>query len=296
MHAVSYTCRSDSGNLAAQVTLGGGFGLLAAGGSPLIAGISSNNRSYSTVWEGYDTPDKFLSELSVARSALRVESHSRLPIGVGYLGWQLEKPHSPALELLSLALENNVQAVWFAFGNNLGQWVRHVRDHDQKAGRDQGTIIFAQVSSVEEALTAANDWKVDVLVAQGCKGLLDTSIFTYRVLGIEAGGHGANYAPPVLTLVSSILSALPEDGPPVLAAGGLANGGHVASLITLGASGVVFGTRFLLSPESLYSDVQRKALLAASSTSSVRTMAFDHARGTLGWPHGIDGRGLRNRQ
>jgi nitronate monooxygenase len=112
--------------------------------------------------------------------------------------------------------------------------------------------------------------------------------------GIEAGGHGAVSGLPVITLLSSILSGVPEASPPILAAGGMVNGGHLAAVLTLGASGAVFGTRFLLSPESLYTDVQRQALLAASSSASVRTMAFDYARGTMGWPCGIDGRGLHN--
>lgn len=72
------------------------------------------------------------------------------------------------------------------------------------------------------------------------------------------------------------------------------NGGHLASVLTLGASGAVFGTRFLLSLESQYTDVQRQALIGASSSDSVRSQAFDYARDTLGWPHGIDGRGLHN--
>jgi nitronate monooxygenase len=74
----------------------------------------------------------------------------------------------------------------------------------------------------------------------------------------------------------------------------VANGTQIASLLTLGASGVALGTRFLLSPESLYSDAQRQALISADSFSSVRTLAFDHVRDTLDWPKGIDGRALRN--
>jgi len=50
----------------------------------------------------------------------------------------------------------------------------------------------------------------------------------------------------------------------------------------------------LVAPESLYTDAQRKALVQASGNPTVRTMAFDHARGTLGWPEGVDGRALRN--
>ena len=113
-------------------------------------------------------------------------------------------------------------------------------------------------------------------------------------LGTEAGGHGATSGIPILTLVSSILSVVSGTSPPILAAGGMVNGGHLAALLTLGASGAVFGTRFLLSQESLYTDLQREALLAASTSTSVRTMAFDYALDTLGWPDGIDGRALRN--
>ena len=71
-------------------------------------------------------------------------------------------------------------------------------------------------------------------------------------------------------------------------------GAHMAALLALGSAGIVVGTRFLLSPESQYTDGQRKALLEADSARSVRTMAFDQARKTLGWPQGIDGRGLYN--
>ncbi|KAJ7918685.1 Nitronate monooxygenase-domain-containing protein [Mycena leptocephala] len=67
---------------------------------------------------------------------------------------------------------------------------------------------------------------------------------------------------------------MPADSPPVLAAGGLANGGHVAAALTLGADGVVLGTRFLLAHESLYSDIQRKALVSANSEMSVRSMVL----------------------
>jgi len=81
--------------------------------------------------------------------------------------------------------------------------------------------------------------------------------------------------------------------PAVLAAGGLSTGSHVAALLTLGASGVALGSRFLLSPEARYSPSQKAALLRAHATSTVRTDAFDRARGTLGWPSGVDGRAFQ---
>ncbi|KAF8972618.1 2-nitropropane dioxygenase [Flammula alnicola] len=249
---------ASGGALAAEVTLGGGFGFLAA---------------------GYGSPETLKKEIAIARDLLHSDPHSTLPIGVGFLCWQLEKSPSNAKEYLSVALESRVQAVWFSFGNEIGHWVKYVRDHGPRAGSKDAVKVFVQISTVPEAILALTEWKADVIVAQGN----------------EAGGHGLSSSLPLLTLFPLLANLVSEsNGPPLLAAGGLATGSQVASLLTLGASGVVLGTRFLLSPESQYSDAQRRALLDADSTQSVRTMAFDHARNTLGWPQGIDGRGLRN--
>jgi nitronate monooxygenase len=203
-------------------------------------------------------------------------------------------PDSPELELLSIALNSNVKAIWFAFGNEMSRWVEYVRDHDRKSGNKFNTVVFAQISSPEQALVAINDWKVDVIVAQGCFPSHHAHPFSHRVCssGIEAGGHGHSSAPPLFTLIPAIASVLPNDPPPLIAAGGLSKGAHVASVLTLGAIGVALGTRFLLSPESLYSDNKKRALINANATA--RTMAFDLVRGSLGWPAGVDGRGLYN--
>ncbi|PFH51880.1 hypothetical protein AMATHDRAFT_74580 [Amanita thiersii Skay4041] len=245
------------GNLAAQVFLGGGFGFLAA---------------------GYDTSDKLAHEISIARAVLNRSSSTILPIGIGFLGWQLDKSPSHGNEMLSVALESRVQAIWLAFGQNLGPYIQYIRDYEANGDFTLKPLIFIQVSSVEDAVMALDQWHPDVLVVQG----------------IEAGGHGHSKALPLLTLLSLTLSKMSPDSPPVLAAGGLATGAQVASMLALGASGVVLGTRFLLSPESSYTDTQRRALINASSNDTVRTMAFDYARNTLGWPLGVDGRALRN--
>ncbi|KJA25681.1 hypothetical protein HYPSUDRAFT_64408 [Hypholoma sublateritium FD-334 SS-4] len=249
---------ASGGALAAEVTLGGGFGFLSA---------------------GYDSPDALRKEIHLARELLHSTAGDTVPVGVGFLCWQLDAFPSQAIDLLSAALTSGVQAIWLSFGQDVGKWVAYVRDHDPRAGTKDAVKIFVQISTVTEARAALNEWRADVIVAQGN----------------EAGGHGLGSGLPLLTLLPLVASLWPSTGgPPLLAAGGLATGAHVAALLALGASGAVLGTRFLLSPESLYSAVQRRALLAADSTQSVRTMAFDYARNTLGWPAGIDGRGLRN--
>lgn len=226
------------------------------------------------------------------------EEDQTLRVGVGFLVWLLEKNPSKAEELISIALDNRVQAVWFSFGEDIGRWVRYVREHDPRAGSKDAVKIFIQLSTVQELKVAITEWNADVIIVQGLRHLKRyQNCFAYFsfFVGNEAGGHGLKASLPLLNLFPLLANVASQlNGPPLLAAGGLATGSQVASLLTLGASGVVLGTRFLLSPESLYTDPQREALLAADSSLSVRTMAFDYARNTLGWPKGVDGRGLRN--
>lgn len=245
------------GALAAEVSRAGGFGFIGVGSEPV---------------------EKLRRELAAARQLLDPPRDAVLPIGVGFIGWIIDQNETLSKEeLLPLIFEYRVQAIWLSFGTRLGSWVEYVRSMAQETGHD--IKVFVQVSSLDQAQTAIKEWKADVIVAQG----------------IEAGGHGAGRGLPLLTLLSLILSATdPNTRPPILGAGGLADGSQLAALLTLGASGAVFGTRFLLSPQSLYTDKQREVLLAADASKSVRTMAFDEARGSTGWPEGIDGRGIRN--
>lgn len=107
-------------------------------------------------------------ELFTARNLLQTDQKGVLPIGVGFLAWQLEKNPTKAEQLLSIALDNRVQAIWLAFGEDLGRWVKYVRQHDQKNTSGQDSVkVFVQISTVEETLFALNDLKADVIVAQG---------------------------------------------------------------------------------------------------------------------------------
>jgi nitronate monooxygenase len=137
---------ASGGALAAQVTAGGAFGFLAA---------------------GYQRVEDLIDELSLARGILQLAASEPLPIGVGYLGWQLEKSTAKPEVMLSAALDNHVQAIWLAFGNNLGHWIKFIRDYDAEHNRSRATTVFLHISSVEEALVAIHEWRVDVLVAQG---------------------------------------------------------------------------------------------------------------------------------
>ncbi|KAF9268982.1 NPD-domain-containing protein [Marasmius fiardii PR-910] len=241
----------------------------AAGGA--LAAQARLAGAFGFIPAGYKSPEWLQSEINLARSLL--PSSDVLPLGIGYFGWELDKLESKegsAPQSLKTALSNSVQAIWFSFGNNLGKWVNFVRNQSPK------TLIFILANTVEESRTAIEEWKADVLVCQGN----------------ESGGHGLSTSPPLSAFIPSVLSF--SSSTPIVAAGGLATGSHIASMLTLGASGTVLGTRFLLTSESFYSPAQRQVLLNSDSSAAVRTMAFDVARRTLEFPAGVDGRGIRN--
>ena len=124
---------------------------------------------FRSISSGVSDTNAIRSDLELARSTLhnggRV-SDSVLPIGIGYLGWILDKD-SDSQEKIALALEARVAAIWFAFGNDLGKWIEFVRKYDNGRSVPHKTLIFVIVNSVEEAVRAAEQWKVDVLVVQG---------------------------------------------------------------------------------------------------------------------------------
>lgn len=262
-------------------------------------GIAVHPPNFSDILLGNEGPENLRLELNIARSLLQAAEHEPLRIGVGFLVWRLEKDPSVAEKLVSIVIGQHVQAIWLAFGEDLGQWIRFIRAHDPNAGNEKAIKIFVQISTVEQAVQAIQEWKADVIVVQGPQLnelIVETSQFCHS--GNEAGGHGIRNSLPLLTLFPLLLEKITavSDGhpPPLVGAGGLATGAQVAALLTLGASGAVLGTRFLLSSESLYTDRQRQALLEAQSSDSVRTMAFDYVRNILSWPKDVDGRGLRN--
>ncbi|KAJ3502509.1 hypothetical protein NMY22_g18559 [Coprinellus aureogranulatus] len=245
-----------SGKLAAEVSKAGGFGF---------------------VGTAFETPAELRDQLNIARSILNTSDDATLAVGVGFIGWILDENEAAAKELISVAFEYRVKAIWLSHGDNLGKWVEYYRSLIQQTGHHP--LLFVQIFFPDGAKVAVNEWKADAIVAQG----------------VEAGGHGAAHGLPLLTLLPLVLSALRPDAPPVIAAGGVATGSQVAALIILGAAGVALGTRFLLSPESLYTDKERQAIIDAESPDTVRTLAFDEARGYHNWPKYINGRAIRNK-
>jgi nitronate monooxygenase len=80
---------------------------------------------------------------------------------------------------------------------------------------------------------------------------------------------------------------------PVVAAGGIADGRGLAAALALGAAGVLMGTRFTASRESLWDHAMKAATLAAGGDQTEQTRMFDVVRGAP-WPAIYPGRALRN--
>lgn len=82
---------------------------------------------------------------------------------------------------------------------------------------------------------------------------------------------------------------------PLVAAGGIADGRAAAAALTLGAQGVVMGTRFLSASETNVHPEYRRAVLAATDGGqiTVRSKLFDELRGPNAWPELYDGRSFR---
>jgi nitronate monooxygenase len=184
-------------------------------------------------------------------------------VGCGFITWSLaRKP-----ELLDLALARRPAAIMLSFGD-AAPFLPKIKA--------AGVLAICQVQSLGQARTALQEG-ADIIVAQGT----------------EAGGHGAARA--VLPLVPAIADAVAaaRSDTVVLAAGGIADGRGLAAALMLGAEGVLVGSRFYASSESLAHPRAKERVVAASGDDTVRTQIFDIARG-IDWPEPYTGRALIN--
>jgi nitronate monooxygenase len=139
-----------------------------------------------------------------------------------------------------------------------------------------GTVLICQVQSRDHVIQAL-DAGARIIVAQGT----------------EAGGHGGGRS--TLPLVPAVVDLVARRAPEamVIAAGGIADGRGLAAALALGAEGVLVGTRFYATVESLGQEKAKARILASSGEDTMRTSVFDTVRG-YDWPDGITGRALRN--
>ncbi|MCU1354121.1 MAG: 2-nitropropane dioxygenase-like enzyme [Acidimicrobiales bacterium] len=118
----------------------------------------------------------------------------------------------------------------------------------------RNTLVVSMCGKVRHAI-AAVEAGCDIVVAQGT----------------EAGGHTGTVA--TFALVPQIVDAM-GGRVPVVAAGGISDGRHLAAALTLGAVGIWVGTRFIATPEAQAVPGYKDALLALQEDGTVVTRAY----------------------
>lgn len=184
-------------------------------------------------------------------------------VGCGFITWSLARRP----EVLDAALARRPAAIMLSFGDPRPF---------APAIKDAGAALICQVqtlSHVADAIAAG----ADVIVAQGS----------------EAGGHGSMRAtlPFVPQVVDMVARAAPETC--VVAAGGIADGRGLAAALMLGADGVLVGTRFYASAESLAHPTAKAKMAAASGEETIRSSTIDIVR-DIPWPPEFTARIMKN--
>ena len=156
------------------------------------------------------------------------------------------QPFDPelALRTLEAAFDHPIKLIANALGVPPPEMV--------EMGKAHGVPVAALVGAKEHAIRQVNAG-VDLLVVQGT----------------EAGGHCGEVT--TMVLVPEVLKAIrPIRDVPVLAAGGIMNGGQMAACMAMGAAGVWTGSVWLATNESETSEIFRERMIEASSRDAVR--------------------------
>jgi nitronate monooxygenase len=245
--------------LAAAVAEAGGLGFLAAGYRSVdavredLATLRALSRRAFGV-NLFAPPAARSDAAAVARYAATLRSDAeRRGVELGDPrndddGWE---------EKLALCIAERVPLVSFTFGCPDAAVLRRLRQ--------AGCETWVTVTTPVEARLAAR---------AGADGLI--------VQGVEAGGHRGSFdlsRPGELGLLALLQLVRAETDLPLIATGGIADGGAVAAVLAAGASAAQLGTAFMLTPEAGTADAHRRALRGSARTVLTRAFTGRPARG-----------------
>ena len=142
---------------------------------------------------------------------------------------------------LSICINNKVPVIITSLGNP-EETIRKVHQYGGK--------VFCDVTNIEHA---AKCYKA------GCDGFV--------AVGQGAGGHAGPF--PLILLIETLKNKFPRK--PILAAGGIANGRALLSVLAAGASAGYCGTRFIASIEADVSGEYKKAIVDSGMEDIVMT-------------------------
>jgi nitronate monooxygenase len=176
-------------------------------------------------------------EEKFAEALREIKSRTKKPIGVNII---VNKSNTRAQNDLKASLDNGVEL----FITSLGSPKEVIQ-----LAHKQGAKVICDVVNLEHAK------KVQDL---GADGVIAVST--------GAGGHAGPISP--IVLISWLQKKLDI---PVIAAGGIADGATMASMLTLGASAVSIGTRFIASTEAKIEQSYKDAVVQATPEDIVMT-------------------------
>jgi nitronate monooxygenase len=165
-----------------------------------------------------------------SKALKEIKSRTKKPIGVNVI---VNKSNIRQSEDIKIALDHGVEL----FITSLGSPKSVIAE-----AHKNGAKVICDVTNLEHAM------KVQDLGADGV-----------IAVGSGAGGHAGPISP--IVLVPWIAKKLKI---PVIAAGGVADGRTMAAMISLGASAVSVGTRFIASTEAKVDEAYKNAVVHSS--------------------------------
>lgn len=176
-------------------------------------------------------------ENQFALALKEIKSRTKKPIGVNLI---VNKSNTRAKVDLKSSLDHGVEL----FITSLGSPKEVITE-----AHKQGAKVICDVINLEHALKV-QDLGADAVIA----------------VSAGAGGHAGPISP--IVLISWLRTKIDI---PIIAAGGVADGATMASMLTLGASAVSVGTRFIASKEAKIEQAYKEAVVRSTPEDIVMT-------------------------
>jgi NAD(P)H-dependent flavin oxidoreductase YrpB (nitropropane dioxygenase family) len=204
-------------------------GLARIAKAELAAAVSNAGGLGQIAVAGLSDPDQLRAEIRKARRLTSAPFGVNFPIG-----------HLEIDALVDLAVEEGVTVMSFT-GGNPKPYIRRLEG--------TGTRILVLVSGPEQAQKAEQ-----------------AGAHVVATVGYEGGGHIGRSDLTTIVAIPLVVRAV---GIPVLAGGGIADGGGLAAALALGADGVEIGTRFIAVKEAVAHDNYKGAVVRANASDTV---------------------------
>lgn len=194
-----------------------------------LAAATANAGCLGVIGAGSMQPELLKSHLQKAKSLLSEPCPGNLAINVPLL-------YEKSLEQIETALACGIKI----FITSAGSPKKYT-----SMLKEKGCIVI-HVTSSPELAKKCEDAGVDMIVAEG----------------FEAGGHNGRDEITTLALIPQVVKKVSI---PIIAAGGIATGSAICACLSLGASAVQMGTRFLMTRESSGHENFKQAIINAGS-------------------------------